>query len=257
MGRDLVLGEVLAGVLHWEHLDVELVSSCTFVDRGQRLRIPERSARSQSAEGVAIAFLRLGFALGVASRVLDTVIDSGPETSWLFEADRFEDRAPRLSIVVIIAPRVGGLGRLSVRLVVEVLLVELIDKVLIRSAMDIALNLADVSVERQLALESACALGELSVVAIAARRDTLHTVFHALVCHSDVCLRRVEAVLQRLDVRHRRDEATALSLLSVVSLLEADNSCPLLLVGGALGFVTGEEGLVGLAVLLKVLLVHP
>ena len=98
-----MLRKMLAGGLHGKHLRVEVIGSCALIDRRPQLRIPERSVRYQTAEGVAITFARDNLDPGVASLFIDAVIDSRSETSWPFQANRFEDRARRLSIVVIVA----------------------------------------------------------------------------------------------------------------------------------------------------------
>ena len=98
-----MLRKMLAGGLHGKHLRVEVIGSCALIDRRPQLRIPKRSVRYQTAEGVAITFARDNLDPGVASLFIDAVIDSRSKTSWLFQANRFEDRARRLSIVVIVA----------------------------------------------------------------------------------------------------------------------------------------------------------
>ena len=98
-----MLRKMLTGGLHGEHLCVEVVSSCALIDRRPRLRVPKRSIRYQTAEGVAIASERDNLDPGVASLFVDAVIDSRSKTSWPFQANRFEDRARRLPIVVIVA----------------------------------------------------------------------------------------------------------------------------------------------------------
>ena len=98
-----MLRKMLTGGPHGEHLCVEVVSGCALIDRRPRLRVPKRSIRYQTAEGVAIAFERDNLDPGVASLFVDAVIDSRSKASWLFETNRFEDRAWRLSFVIIVA----------------------------------------------------------------------------------------------------------------------------------------------------------
>ena len=96
-------------------------------------------------------------------------------------------------------------------LLLEVLLVEVINEVLLRSVTNIAFNLADVFVESQPLLGPACASCVLRVLPIAACRDTFHAVFLAIVSRSGVRFASVKSVLQQLDVRKSGDEAVVLT----------------------------------------------